>query len=78
MHTMKTQRPNTMLSDVRQLVATGGGLNQPNDDGVTLVSKVTRVSVWDLSVPLSSPAHGLFSFFYSVFTRYSSFSFLLS
>lgn len=43
MHTMKMQRPNTMLSDVRQLVATGGSLNQPNDDGVTLVSKVTRV-----------------------------------
>lgn len=38
MHTMRTQRPNTMLSDVRQLVATGGSLNQPNDEGVTLVS----------------------------------------
>uniref|UniRef100_A0A8C4E9G1 Myosin XVI n=1 Tax=Dicentrarchus labrax TaxID=13489 RepID=A0A8C4E9G1_DICLA len=37
MHTMKTQRPSTMLSDVRQFVATGGSLNQPNDDGVTLL-----------------------------------------
>ncbi|XP_070770999.1 unconventional myosin-XVI [Enoplosus armatus] len=37
MHTMKTQRPSTMLSDVRQLVATGGSLSQPNDDGVTLL-----------------------------------------
>ncbi|XP_069010138.1 unconventional myosin-XVI isoform X2 [Embiotoca jacksoni] len=37
MHAMKTQRPSTMLSDVRQLVATGGSLNQPNDDGVTLL-----------------------------------------
>uniref|UniRef100_A0A3B4ABR4 Myosin motor domain-containing protein n=1 Tax=Periophthalmus magnuspinnatus TaxID=409849 RepID=A0A3B4ABR4_9GOBI len=37
MHTMKTQRASTMLSDVRQLVATGGGLNQSNDDGVTLL-----------------------------------------
>lgn len=39
MHTMKKQRPSTMLSDVRQLVATGGSLNQPNDDRVTLVSE---------------------------------------
>ncbi|XP_047457190.1 unconventional myosin-XVI isoform X2 [Mugil cephalus] len=37
MHAMKTQRPSTMLSDVRQLVASGGSLNQPNDDGVTLL-----------------------------------------
>ncbi|KAJ0070323.1 hypothetical protein NL108_007665, partial [Boleophthalmus pectinirostris] len=37
MHTMKTQRAVTMLSDVRQLVASGGGLNQSNDDGVTLL-----------------------------------------
>uniref|UniRef100_A0A3B4Z141 Unconventional myosin-XVI-like n=1 Tax=Stegastes partitus TaxID=144197 RepID=A0A3B4Z141_9TELE len=37
MHAMKTQRPSTMLSDVRQLVATGGSLNQPNGDGVTLL-----------------------------------------
>ncbi|XP_019116728.2 unconventional myosin-XVI isoform X2 [Larimichthys crocea] len=37
MHTMKTQRPSTMLSDVRQLVSTGASLNQPNDDGVTLL-----------------------------------------
>lgn len=41
MHAMKTQRPSTMLSDVRQLVATGESLNQANDDRVTLVSKVT-------------------------------------
>uniref|UniRef100_A0A673B0Z1 Myosin XVI n=1 Tax=Sphaeramia orbicularis TaxID=375764 RepID=A0A673B0Z1_9TELE len=37
MHTMKTQRSTTMLSDVRQLVTTGGSLNQANDDGVTLL-----------------------------------------
>uniref|UniRef100_UPI003AAAD176 unconventional myosin-XVI n=1 Tax=Centroberyx gerrardi TaxID=166262 RepID=UPI003AAAD176 len=37
MHTMRTQRPSTMLSDVRQLIATRGSLNQPNDDGVTLL-----------------------------------------
>uniref|UniRef100_A0A667WPT4 Myosin XVI n=1 Tax=Myripristis murdjan TaxID=586833 RepID=A0A667WPT4_9TELE len=37
MHAMRTQRPSTMLSDVKQLVATGGNLNQPNDDGVTLL-----------------------------------------
>ncbi|XP_059198563.1 unconventional myosin-XVI [Centropristis striata] len=37
MHTMKMQRPSMMLSDVRQLVTTGGGVNQPNDDGVTLL-----------------------------------------
>uniref|UniRef100_A0A3Q3XIS7 Myosin motor domain-containing protein n=1 Tax=Mola mola TaxID=94237 RepID=A0A3Q3XIS7_MOLML len=37
MHTMKMQRPNMMLSDVRQLLATGGGLNLPNEDGVTLL-----------------------------------------
>ncbi|CAJ1079539.1 unconventional myosin-XVI isoform X2 [Xyrichtys novacula] len=37
MHTMKMQRSNTMLSDVRQLAATQGSLNQPNDDGVTLL-----------------------------------------
>ena len=39
MHAMKTQRPSAMLSDVRQLIAAGGGLNQPNEDGVTLVSE---------------------------------------
>lgn len=37
MHTMKTQRAVTMLSDVRQLVATGGSLNQSNNEGVTLL-----------------------------------------
>ncbi|XP_061547358.1 unconventional myosin-XVI isoform X2 [Phycodurus eques] len=37
MHSMRTQRPNTMLSDIRQLVAAGADLNQPNDDGVTLL-----------------------------------------
>ncbi|XP_057707425.1 unconventional myosin-XVI isoform X2 [Corythoichthys intestinalis] len=37
MHSMRTQRPNGMLSDIRQLVATGVDLNQPNDDGVTLL-----------------------------------------
>lgn len=37
MHTMKMQRAVTMLSDVRQLVATGGSLNQSNDEGVTLL-----------------------------------------
>ncbi|KAM4609069.1 unconventional myosin-XVI isoform 2-T3 [Polymixia lowei] len=37
MHTMRTQRPSTMLSDVRQLVSAGSSLNQPNDDRVTLL-----------------------------------------
>lgn len=37
-HTMKIQRASTMMSDVRQLLATGTALNQANDDGVTLVS----------------------------------------
>uniref|UniRef100_A0A8C3G226 Myosin motor domain-containing protein n=1 Tax=Cyclopterus lumpus TaxID=8103 RepID=A0A8C3G226_CYCLU len=36
-HAMKMQRRSTMLSDVRKLVATRGSLNQPNDDGVTLL-----------------------------------------
>ncbi|XP_028991848.1 unconventional myosin-XVI isoform X3 [Betta splendens] len=36
-HAMKTQRPSTMLSDVRQLVASGESLNQSNDDRVTLL-----------------------------------------
>lgn len=35
---MKLQRPMTMLTDVRQLIASGGSVNQKNDDGVTLVS----------------------------------------
>lgn len=39
MHQMKTQRSSTMLSDMRQLVSSGGGVNQQNDDGVTLVRK---------------------------------------
>ncbi|XP_033966263.1 unconventional myosin-XVI [Pseudochaenichthys georgianus] len=37
MHAMKMQRPSTMLSDVRQLVAKGESINQPNDDRVTLI-----------------------------------------
>ncbi|XP_067372242.1 unconventional myosin-XVI isoform X2 [Channa argus] len=37
MHAIKTQRPSTMLSDVRQLVATGNSINLVNDDGVTLL-----------------------------------------
>uniref|UniRef100_H3BXF1 Myosin XVI n=1 Tax=Tetraodon nigroviridis TaxID=99883 RepID=H3BXF1_TETNG len=36
-HTMKMQRRSTMMSDVRQLVATGEGLSQSNEDGVTLL-----------------------------------------
>lgn len=40
LHAVKTQRPSTMLSDIRQLVASGENLNQANDDKVTLVSKV--------------------------------------
>lgn len=39
MHQMKTQRSSTMMSDVRQLVSSGGSVNQQNDDGVTLVRK---------------------------------------
>ncbi|KAF6724818.1 Unconventional myosin-XVI [Oryzias melastigma] len=37
LHAMKTQRPNTMLADVKQLVASGGSLNLPNEEGVTLL-----------------------------------------
>ncbi|CAL8268518.1 unnamed protein product [Lota lota] len=37
MHTMKTQRATSMLSDVRQLVASQGGLDHANQDGVTLL-----------------------------------------
>ncbi|XP_037542957.1 unconventional myosin-XVI [Nematolebias whitei] len=37
MHTMKTQRATTMLSDVKLFVASGGSLNQTNGDGVTLL-----------------------------------------
>ncbi|KAK7882484.1 hypothetical protein WMY93_028658 [Mugilogobius chulae] len=37
MHTMKMQRAVTMLSDVKQLVATEACLSQANDDGVTLL-----------------------------------------
>ncbi|XP_051567236.1 unconventional myosin-XVI-like [Myxocyprinus asiaticus] len=37
MHQMKMQRSSTMLSDVRQLLSSGGGVNQQNDDGVTLL-----------------------------------------
>lgn len=35
---MKIQRPMTMLTDVRQLISSGGSVNQKNDEGVTLVS----------------------------------------
>lgn len=34
-----------MLSDIRQLVAAGENLNQVNDDRVTLVSKLTCISI---------------------------------
>ncbi|XP_038145588.1 unconventional myosin-XVI isoform X1 [Cyprinodon tularosa] len=37
MHIIKTQRPTTMLTDVKNLVTTKGSLNQPNDEGVTLL-----------------------------------------
>uniref|UniRef100_A0A6Q2Z872 Myosin motor domain-containing protein n=1 Tax=Esox lucius TaxID=8010 RepID=A0A6Q2Z872_ESOLU len=37
MNSMRTQRPNAMLCDVRQLVSSGGSLNQRNHDGVTLL-----------------------------------------
>ncbi|KAL0963404.1 hypothetical protein UPYG_G00305910 [Umbra pygmaea] len=37
MRTIHIQRPNNMLSDVRQLVSNRGSLNQRNDDGVTLL-----------------------------------------
>ncbi|KAJ8013191.1 hypothetical protein DPEC_G00050710 [Dallia pectoralis] len=33
----RSQRPKSMLSDVRQLVCSGASLNQHNDDGVTLL-----------------------------------------
>lgn len=35
---IKIQRPMTMLTDVRQLISSGGSVNQKNDEGVTLVS----------------------------------------
>lgn len=44
MHTMKIQRASTMMSDVKQLLATGASLNQPNEDGVTLVSPLSAVA----------------------------------
>ena len=53
MDAMKTQRPSTMLSDVRQLVATGVSLSQPNDEGVTLVSKVSCIPQSTLFVSLA-------------------------
>uniref|UniRef100_A0A8C4X6F9 Myosin motor domain-containing protein n=1 Tax=Erpetoichthys calabaricus TaxID=27687 RepID=A0A8C4X6F9_ERPCA len=34
---MKVQRPSTMLSDVRLLLAAGGSVNQRNEEGVTLL-----------------------------------------
>ncbi|XP_055658491.1 unconventional myosin-XVI isoform X1 [Falco peregrinus] len=34
---MKIQRPMTMLTDVRQLISSGGTVNQKNDEGVTLL-----------------------------------------
>ncbi|MGH0127285.1 UNVERIFIED_CONTAM: hypothetical protein FKN15_068513 [Acipenser sinensis] len=37
MHHMKTQRPLTMLSDVKHLLATAGSVNQRNNEGVTLL-----------------------------------------
>ncbi|XP_066562262.1 unconventional myosin-XVI isoform X2 [Amia ocellicauda] len=37
MHHMKTQRPLTMLSDVKHLIAAGGSVNQSNEEGVTLL-----------------------------------------
>lgn len=36
---MKIQKPVTMLTDVRQLISSGGSVNQKNDEGVTLVSR---------------------------------------
>lgn len=36
---MKIQRAMTMLTDVRQLISSGGSVNQKNDEGVTLVSR---------------------------------------
>jgi len=35
---MKIQRSMTMLTDVRQLISSGGSVNQKNEEGVTLVS----------------------------------------
>lgn len=34
---IRTQRATVMLSDVKQLLAAGGSVNEKNDDGVTLV-----------------------------------------
>lgn len=35
---IRTQRAAVMLSDLKQLLAAGGSVNEKNDDGVTLVS----------------------------------------
>lgn len=72
MHAMKTQRPSTMLSDVRQLVATGVNLSQPNDDGVTLVSEVAGLTFFFLP-----SINSLLPLFSSVSTRFCSSLFLL-
>lgn len=45
-----------MMSDIRRLLATGGGLNQPNEDGVTLVrlsSTSFNLLLYSFSVLLS-------------------------
>jgi len=45
MDQMKTQRSSTMMSDLRQLVSSGGSVNQQNDDGVTLVRKYMKSKI---------------------------------
>lgn len=48
-HTMKMQRRSTMMADVRKLVATGEGLSQSNEDGVTLVKMAPPDVLWELN-----------------------------
>ncbi|XP_078077789.1 unconventional myosin-XVI isoform X2 [Mustelus asterias] len=49
---MKLQRPSKMLADVRNLLATGGNVNQMNDEGVTLLHMACASGYKDVSTLL--------------------------
>ncbi|XP_067842810.1 unconventional myosin-XVI [Heptranchias perlo] len=49
---MKMQRPSKMLADVRNLLATGGNVNQMNDEGVTLLHMACASGYKDVSTLL--------------------------
>lgn len=53
---MKIQRAMTMLTDVRQLISSGGSVNQKNDEGVTLVSGSMESSPWEYACAATSSA----------------------